>query len=222
MKEEVEKEKVCWRVGLKVAWDIHTPGLALPLQSGDCYYMTGTQSHSSVSRNSRLKYMCKEDCTVSVTLICIRPGIIFPRGCAHQHPFIYKCVSVSLGFCFHMFLLSSVSESLRKPNAILWIAVTPVWEQYWDRDRICKSRLLLLMATTDAPVYDPTFAQTLSKYPIKCVWWPWLGHYLFPDFCVQAWLMHPLHCTHFIIPVWTFSSIWKGFPVVVPLCCWLP
>uniref|UniRef100_A0A8C1KL23 Alpha-ketoglutarate-dependent dioxygenase FTO n=1 Tax=Cyprinus carpio TaxID=7962 RepID=A0A8C1KL23_CYPCA len=30
----------CWRVGLKVAWDIHTPGLALPLQSGDCYYMT--------------------------------------------------------------------------------------------------------------------------------------------------------------------------------------
>ncbi|KAG7468329.1 hypothetical protein MATL_G00141790, partial [Megalops atlanticus] len=28
-----------WRVGLKVAWDIHTPGLALPLRSGDCYYM---------------------------------------------------------------------------------------------------------------------------------------------------------------------------------------
>ncbi|XP_017548598.1 alpha-ketoglutarate-dependent dioxygenase FTO [Pygocentrus nattereri] len=39
-KEEEEKEKACWRVGLKVAWDIHTPGLALPLQSGDCYYMT--------------------------------------------------------------------------------------------------------------------------------------------------------------------------------------
>lgn len=39
-KEEGEKGKVCWRVGLKVAWDIHTPGLALPLQSGDCYYMT--------------------------------------------------------------------------------------------------------------------------------------------------------------------------------------
>uniref|UniRef100_A0A8C1NG85 Alpha-ketoglutarate-dependent dioxygenase FTO n=1 Tax=Cyprinus carpio TaxID=7962 RepID=A0A8C1NG85_CYPCA len=39
-KEEVQKEKACWRVGLKVAWDIHTPGLALPLQSGDCYYMT--------------------------------------------------------------------------------------------------------------------------------------------------------------------------------------
>ncbi|XP_029935964.1 alpha-ketoglutarate-dependent dioxygenase FTO isoform X2 [Myripristis murdjan] len=32
-------EKACWRIGLKVAWDIHTPGLALPLQSGDCYYM---------------------------------------------------------------------------------------------------------------------------------------------------------------------------------------
>ncbi|XP_018594481.1 alpha-ketoglutarate-dependent dioxygenase FTO [Scleropages formosus] len=28
-----------WRVGLKVAWDINTPGLVLPLQSGDCYYM---------------------------------------------------------------------------------------------------------------------------------------------------------------------------------------
>uniref|UniRef100_A0A8C1Z4D0 Alpha-ketoglutarate-dependent dioxygenase FTO n=1 Tax=Cyprinus carpio TaxID=7962 RepID=A0A8C1Z4D0_CYPCA len=39
-KVEVQKEKACWRVGLKVAWDIHTPGLALPLQSGDCYYMT--------------------------------------------------------------------------------------------------------------------------------------------------------------------------------------
>lgn len=43
-KEKVEKENTCWRVGLKVAWDIHTPGLALPLQSGDCYYMTGTLS----------------------------------------------------------------------------------------------------------------------------------------------------------------------------------
>ncbi|KAM9409710.1 alpha-ketoglutarate-dependent dioxygenase FTO isoform 2-T2 [Pholidichthys leucotaenia] len=32
-------EKACWRIGLKVAWDIHTPGLMLPLESGDCYYM---------------------------------------------------------------------------------------------------------------------------------------------------------------------------------------
>ncbi|XP_061621559.1 alpha-ketoglutarate-dependent dioxygenase FTO isoform X2 [Phyllopteryx taeniolatus] len=32
-------EKASWRIGLKVAWDIHTPGLTLPLQSGDCYYM---------------------------------------------------------------------------------------------------------------------------------------------------------------------------------------
>ncbi|XP_020505215.2 alpha-ketoglutarate-dependent dioxygenase FTO [Labrus bergylta] len=32
-------EKTCWRIGLKVAWDIHTPGLTLPLESGDCYYM---------------------------------------------------------------------------------------------------------------------------------------------------------------------------------------
>lgn len=47
-KEEVEKVKTCWRVGLKVAWDIHTPGLALPLQSGDCYYMTGTHACYSI------------------------------------------------------------------------------------------------------------------------------------------------------------------------------
>ncbi|XP_034385166.1 alpha-ketoglutarate-dependent dioxygenase FTO isoform X2 [Cyclopterus lumpus] len=32
-------EKACWRIGLKVAWDIHTPGLTLPLEPGDCYYM---------------------------------------------------------------------------------------------------------------------------------------------------------------------------------------
>ncbi|XP_040016244.2 alpha-ketoglutarate-dependent dioxygenase FTO [Gasterosteus aculeatus] len=32
-------EKACWRIGLKVAWDIRTPGLTLPLESGDCYYM---------------------------------------------------------------------------------------------------------------------------------------------------------------------------------------
>ncbi|AWP01901.1 putative alpha-ketoglutarate-dependent dioxygenase FTO, partial [Scophthalmus maximus] len=32
-------ERACWRIGLKVAWDIHTPGLMLPLESGDCYYM---------------------------------------------------------------------------------------------------------------------------------------------------------------------------------------
>ncbi|XP_041125198.1 alpha-ketoglutarate-dependent dioxygenase FTO isoform X1 [Polyodon spathula] len=28
-----------WRIALKVAWDIHTAGLALPLHSGDCYFM---------------------------------------------------------------------------------------------------------------------------------------------------------------------------------------
>ncbi|XP_046898284.1 alpha-ketoglutarate-dependent dioxygenase FTO [Hypomesus transpacificus] len=37
--EEGSGEKGCWRIGLKVAWDIHTPGLTLPLQSGDCYYL---------------------------------------------------------------------------------------------------------------------------------------------------------------------------------------
>ncbi|XP_073163716.1 alpha-ketoglutarate-dependent dioxygenase FTO isoform X8 [Lepidochelys kempii] len=28
-----------WHVGLKVAWDIKTPGLAIPLHPGDCYFM---------------------------------------------------------------------------------------------------------------------------------------------------------------------------------------
>ncbi|KAG2470013.1 FTO dioxygenase, partial [Polypterus senegalus] len=32
-------KKACWRAGLKVAWDIDTPGLVLPLQPGDCYFM---------------------------------------------------------------------------------------------------------------------------------------------------------------------------------------
>ncbi|KAM9302047.1 alpha-ketoglutarate-dependent dioxygenase FTO [Gastrophryne carolinensis] len=30
-----------WHVGLKIAWDIDTPGLALPLNSGDAYFMLG-------------------------------------------------------------------------------------------------------------------------------------------------------------------------------------
>ncbi|XP_061601868.1 alpha-ketoglutarate-dependent dioxygenase FTO isoform X2 [Cololabis saira] len=42
-------ETTRWRIGLKVAWDIHTPGLILPLESGDCYYMrddlNGTHQH---------------------------------------------------------------------------------------------------------------------------------------------------------------------------------
>ncbi|CAI9618036.1 unnamed protein product, partial [Staurois parvus] len=30
-----------WHVGLKIAWDIETPGLALPLNPGDTYFMLG-------------------------------------------------------------------------------------------------------------------------------------------------------------------------------------
>ncbi|KAJ3593892.1 hypothetical protein NHX12_006225 [Muraenolepis orangiensis] len=37
--EGASKDVSSWRIGLKVAWDIYTPGLTLPLQSGDCYYM---------------------------------------------------------------------------------------------------------------------------------------------------------------------------------------
>ncbi|XP_069037356.1 alpha-ketoglutarate-dependent dioxygenase FTO isoform X2 [Lepisosteus oculatus] len=40
-----ELDGAAWRVGLKVAWDIDTPGLVLPLQSGDCYYMLGIAVH---------------------------------------------------------------------------------------------------------------------------------------------------------------------------------
>lgn len=35
-----------WHVGLKVAWDIETPGLAIPLHQGDCYFMLGKFKHN--------------------------------------------------------------------------------------------------------------------------------------------------------------------------------
>ncbi|XP_072279048.1 alpha-ketoglutarate-dependent dioxygenase FTO isoform X2 [Pyxicephalus adspersus] len=38
-KDEQVKSK--WHVGLKIAWDIETPGLALPLNPGDTYFMLG-------------------------------------------------------------------------------------------------------------------------------------------------------------------------------------
>ncbi|XP_025924649.1 alpha-ketoglutarate-dependent dioxygenase FTO isoform X8 [Apteryx rowi] len=33
------RDPAVWHVGLKVAWDIETPGLAIPLHQGDCYLM---------------------------------------------------------------------------------------------------------------------------------------------------------------------------------------
>ncbi|KGL84537.1 Alpha-ketoglutarate-dependent dioxygenase FTO, partial [Tinamus guttatus] len=33
------RDPAVWHVGLKVAWDIETPGLAMPLHQGDCYFM---------------------------------------------------------------------------------------------------------------------------------------------------------------------------------------
>ncbi|XP_069757671.1 alpha-ketoglutarate-dependent dioxygenase FTO isoform X3 [Narcine bancroftii] len=33
------RDPTLWHVGLKIAWDIATPGLALPLYPGDCYFM---------------------------------------------------------------------------------------------------------------------------------------------------------------------------------------
>ncbi|XP_067905571.1 alpha-ketoglutarate-dependent dioxygenase FTO isoform X6 [Heterodontus francisci] len=39
-KKSIEgRDPALWHVGLKVAWDIETPGLALPLDPGDCYFM---------------------------------------------------------------------------------------------------------------------------------------------------------------------------------------
>ncbi|XP_072374366.1 alpha-ketoglutarate-dependent dioxygenase FTO isoform X2 [Scyliorhinus torazame] len=33
------RDPAVWHVGLKIAWDIATPGLAFPLDPGDCYFM---------------------------------------------------------------------------------------------------------------------------------------------------------------------------------------
>uniref|UniRef100_UPI00398F7BF5 alpha-ketoglutarate-dependent dioxygenase FTO isoform X3 n=1 Tax=Pristiophorus japonicus TaxID=55135 RepID=UPI00398F7BF5 len=39
-KKSIEgRDPALWHVGLKIAWDIATPGLALPLDPGDCYFM---------------------------------------------------------------------------------------------------------------------------------------------------------------------------------------
>ncbi|KAH0619643.1 hypothetical protein JD844_000459 [Phrynosoma platyrhinos] len=35
------RDPAIWHVALKVAWDIKTPGLAIPLRQGDCYFMLG-------------------------------------------------------------------------------------------------------------------------------------------------------------------------------------
>lgn len=35
------RDPAVWHVGLKVAWDIETPGLAVPLRQGDFYLMLG-------------------------------------------------------------------------------------------------------------------------------------------------------------------------------------
>ena len=36
-----------WHVGFKISWDIETPGLAIPLRQGDCYFMLGNQEGPS-------------------------------------------------------------------------------------------------------------------------------------------------------------------------------
>lgn len=39
--QEASKHSDPWKIGLKVAWDIETPGLVLDLQNGDSYFMLG-------------------------------------------------------------------------------------------------------------------------------------------------------------------------------------
>ena len=36
-----------WHVGFKISWDIETPGLAIPLHQGDCYFMLGNWEDQS-------------------------------------------------------------------------------------------------------------------------------------------------------------------------------
>lgn len=37
-----------WHVGFKISWDIETPGLAIPLHQGDCYFMLGNEEHRAI------------------------------------------------------------------------------------------------------------------------------------------------------------------------------
>ena len=48
-----------WHVGFKISWDIETPGLAIPLRQGDCYFMLG----NSEGRHPMILYC------LSVTLL---------------------------------------------------------------------------------------------------------------------------------------------------------
>lgn len=43
------RDSAVWHVGLKVAWDIETPGLAMPLHQGDCYLMLGNSQELEVN-----------------------------------------------------------------------------------------------------------------------------------------------------------------------------
>ncbi|KAM4614500.1 alpha-ketoglutarate-dependent dioxygenase FTO [Discoglossus pictus] len=40
------RDSSMWHVGLKIAWDIQTPGLAVPLNTGDCYFMLGDMNRT--------------------------------------------------------------------------------------------------------------------------------------------------------------------------------
>ncbi len=137
-KENVRRRRKCRKRRHVGVLDWRWPGTSthqvwLCLYSPETATIWPVHNHINLSRNSRLKYMCKADCTVSVMLKCIRPGIIFPSGYTHLHPFKYICFPWIL--LAHV-PLSCVSQRLRKPNVILWSAVTPAWEQDWEKESV--------------------------------------------------------------------------------------
>ncbi|MBN3299333.1 FTO dioxygenase, partial [Amia calva] len=84
-----------WAVGLKVAWDIHTPGLMVPLGSGDCYYMlaippvvppqcsTGTLGYIQRRSRAALDNLLTDPVSGSKTLHSVEPSAL--RRCEEIH-----------------------------------------------------------------------------------------------------------------------------------------
>lgn len=58
------RDPAVWHVGLKVAWDIETPGLAVPLHQGDIYLMLGNfqglRSWNFLLKIERIRLMLKK------------------------------------------------------------------------------------------------------------------------------------------------------------------
>lgn len=105
--EEGPAEKGCWRIGLKVAWDIHTPGLTLPLQSGDSYYLRGTRACTPLLLHD-ISSLCEiyTWCSSVFGLLC--PYWPIEAGCSLDSLFL----SLFSLFFSLSFLSLSISRSL--------------------------------------------------------------------------------------------------------------